>query len=162
MQEKISTAAQFGIVVHQSFYVIKGVKLPSGAFGDVDVTENLLDDGNYHTQKEWTNHRKKTGWGPCSAPLIFSVLSALYDNKGVKGVEKLRKLFADDFRNYLMMTATGISYRSSGLDIVTHDAGTPEERTLEARLVGSDGYVDAEMGDVKHPPLSNQDFYTNQ
>lgn len=158
MQQQASVQAPFGIVKPQSFYTLQGVRLPNGAYGNVQVTEKLLDNGKSRTQREWQDYRKETGWGPGSAPLITAVLTALYDNKGAEGVEELRRLFSDDFKKQLMMTATGVTYRTGASDIVTHDSGTPEQRTLEARLAGPDGYINESVGGEMQALLGSADI----
>lgn len=139
------TEVPFGIVRPQSFYTVQGVRLPNGAYGHVQVTEELLDNGRSRTQQGWQEYRKETGWGPGSGPLITALLTALHDNKSAENVEELRKIFGNDFRNNWMMTATGVAYRAKAPDMVTHDAGTPDERTLEARLIGPDGLINEGM-----------------
>ena len=145
-----STGAQFNIIKHRDFYTVQRVLLPKGAIGDVQVTSNLLNDGHPGTQSELA----KTGWLG-SAPLITALYTTLYYKQGHEGVEELRKLFADDYRRHMMMTATGITYRAEPPDLVTHNFGTPAAHTLEARLVWPNGYVDARMGDVTQALLGN-------
>ncbi len=158
MLQQALTGAPFYVIKPQSFYTIQGVRLPNGAYGDVQVTEKLLDNGRSRTQRGWQAYRDETGWGPGSAPLITAVLATLYDNRSADGVEELRKLFADDFRKNWMMTATGITYRAEGLDVVTHDAGTPYERTLEARLIGPDGKLNEGMSGETQALLGSSDI----
>ena len=155
MALQTSTGAPFQIIRPQSFYTLEGVMLPSGAYGNVQVTENLLDGGRSRTQAGWLEYRNQTGLGPGSGPLITAVLTAGFDNQGLEGVKDLRKLFTDDFRTRVMTTATGITYRAEEPDLVTHDFGTPAAHTLEARLVGPDGRINAEMGDITQALLGN-------
>lgn len=157
MTQQTLTEVPFGIVRPQSFYTIQGVKLPSDAYVDVQVTEKLLDNGRSRTQSGWRDYRKETGWGPGSGPLITAVLTTLYDNRNAEGVDELRKIFGDDFRKHWMMTATGITYRAGASDIVTHDPGTPEQRTLDAPLVGLEGRVNERMSDEIEALLGNRD-----
>lgn len=150
--------------------------LPSGSYGAVQVTEKLLDNGRFRTQAGWQAYRNETGWGPGSAPLQFALHSAVYDNNiailaalaegrgdaeklrvTLASVKKLRSLFAGDFRNRWMMTATGVTYRAGASGIVTHDAGTPEERTLEARLAGPNGRIDDGMSGEMQALLGSPD-----
>ncbi|MFH1181998.1 MAG: hypothetical protein V1702_03495 [Candidatus Woesearchaeota archaeon] len=155
MVEQALTGAQFRIINPQDFYTIEGVKLPNGSYGAVQVTKKLLDGGRSYIQRSLPMHITKTGWGPGSGPLITAVLTALFDNKGVEGVEELKALFAGDFKEW-NMTSTGITYRAIH-DLVTHDIGLPEQTTLEARLVGPDGYVDKKMSQVMQALLGNND-----
>ena len=148
------TGAPFGIVKPQSFYTIGGVLLPTGAYGDVQVTERRLDGGRSRTQAGWVDYWRQTGWGIGSGPLRTATIKTLFGNKDDKDVEELRSLFAEDFRE-AVITSTRVTYRAEGLDLITHDAGMPEERTLEARLVGPDGRVNAEMSDVMQALLGN-------
>lgn len=177
MLQQTLTVPKFGIVPPQDFYTVKGVLLPSGAYSDVQVTSQLLDGGRYRTQAGWAEHRKHTGWGPGSGPLNFAVDSTLYDkakeidlalSEGngdaeqlrvlLGNIEMLRVLRADDFRKHLMMTGTRVTYRpGSKLDLVTHDAGTPEQRTLEARLVGPNGYINEGMSGEMQALLGSPD-----
>ncbi len=151
MQADVSTGAQFGIVMPQSFYTVKGVWLPyAQAHRDVQVTTDLLNGERSGTQRELA----ETGWLG-SAPLITAVLASLYDHQNTEGVEELRRLFAGDFRKQGIMTSTHISYRSSGLDVVTHDVGTPGQRTLEACLVGPDGRITGEMSEETQALFGN-------
>lgn len=158
MPPQTLTEVPFKIVSPQSFYTIQGVRLPSGAYGDVQVTEKLLDNGESRTQRGWQDYRNETGWGPGSGPLITAVLTTLYDNRAAEGVEELRKILGDDFKNRWMMTATGITYRAGASDIVTHDFGTPEQRTLEARLVGSNGLINERMSEEIQALLGSRDI----
>ena len=151
MSQPASTSAQFKIIRPQNFYTIEGVMLPSGAYGDVQVTVNPLNDGRSGTQSELA----KTGWLG-SAPLFTALLTTLYDKRDQEGVEELRKLFAEDFRRKVM-TATRITYRTEAPDLITHDFGTPAAHTLEARLVGPGCYVNAEMGDVTQALFGSRD-----
>lgn len=151
MQKQVLTAPEFGVVKPQGFYTVKGVWLPyAQAYRDVQVTTDLLNDGRPGTQSELA----KTWWLG-SAPLITALLASLYVNKDGAGVEELRNLFSGDFRNNLMMTSTSVSYRPSGLDSVAHDAGTPEQRTLEARMTGPDGYLNDKMSEEIQALLGN-------
>ncbi len=152
------TEVPFGIVRPQSFYTVQRVMLPNDSYGNVQVTEKLLDNGRSRTQREWQDYRRTTGWGPGSGPLVTAVLTALYDNRSAEGVEELRKVFGDDFRKNVMMTATEITYRAEASDIVTHDSGTPEQRTLEARLVGPDGRIKESMREEVQALLGSRDI----
>ncbi len=145
MQQQAFTEVPFALVRPQSFYTIQGVRLPNDAYGDVQVTEKLLDNGRFRTPGEWRVYRKETGWGPGSGPLVTAVLTALYDHRAANGVEDLKKMFRADLKKHWMATATGITYRAGASDVVTHDSGTPEQITLEARLAGSNGYIKESM-----------------
>lgn len=158
MQQQALVQAPFGIVRPESFYTIEGVMLPNGAYGDVQVTEKLLDDGRSRTQRGWRDYRNATGWGPGSGPLITAVLMTLYDNRSTEGVKELRNILGDDFRKHWMMTATGITYLVGAFDIVTHDSGAPEQRTLEARLVGPDGRINERMSEEIEALLGSADI----
>ena len=149
--QQTSTGAPFNIIRHQDFYTVQGVLLSKEAYGDIQVTTDQLYGGRSETQSELA----KTGWLG-SAPLITALLTTLHGKQDQEGVEYLRKLFAHEF--FIgMMTSTRITYRAEAPDLVTHDIGTPEQRTLESHLVGPDGYVTAEMGDITQALLGNKD-----
>ncbi len=153
------TGVPFRIVRPQPFYTIEGVSYPypNGQRVSVQVTADLLDDGRSRTHPQWVEYWKQTGWSPGSGPLEYALFASLHDNRGAVGVEELRRLFAEDFKSCWMMTATGVTYRPSGLDLVTHDAGTPEARTLEVRLTGPDGPINDEMSDEIRALLGSPD-----
>ncbi len=141
------TGAQFKVTMPERFYTVEGVKLP-GEYGNVQVTTTLF-------RSETQSELEKTGWLG-SAPLITALFTALYDNKGVHGVEELRKLFADDFK-IGVMTATRVTYQAEAPDLVTHGVGMLKPRTLEARLIGPNGYVNTNMSDLTQALFGNSD-----
>lgn len=157
MAQQSLTQQQFSIVQLEGLYVVGGLMLPNGEYGYVGVLQQVLGGSWPRTRAVWQEYKRQTRWGPGSAPLVTAVLTALYEHQDIEGVEELRKLFAGDFGNNWMMTSTGVTYRAEGPDVVTHDAGTPDERALEARLVGPKGPVNAEMSDALQALLGTGD-----
>ncbi len=147
MTQPALTQPPFSIVVPQGFYTVNGVLLPTGKYGSVEITTQPLDGGRSRTPDGWADYRQLTGWGPGSGPLHMALFKGLYEHQEDEGVKKLKRLFAADLRNW-MVTSTRVTYQTEGLDIVTHDDGMPEEITLEARLVGPSGYINAGMSDA--------------
>ena len=105
----------------------------------------LLDGGNSHKQDEWV---KISDQLPDTRAYYASLL-ALYKNKdGVQSdlVEKVREMFAKDFKENWMMTSTRITYKPKGKDEVTHDLGSNSESSIDVTFVGPDNYVNSKSG----------------
>lgn len=120
--------------------------LYDGVASVVDISKALLDNGASHTQSGWIETTRQGEWKLPSGPLYFAVLAALYDNKDSYDVNKLRKMFANDFKKYFMMTSTHIDYAHEGLDTVVHDVGYITKRTEKRDIVGVDGYINEASG----------------
>ena len=88
---------------------------------------------------------KKYGIEIPSVPLIWAISSQAYALRDVNlgDAEELKNFLSAGFRQY-PNTSTRIVYNPSGNDLVVHSSGTSREYSLDAEVVGSDGF----MGDI--------------
>lgn len=147
-------------------YIVEGVRLPDGKLGVLHVTEKPLSPLHhrgkytYCNPSEFAEIRKQTGFGPASLPLYMACVEALHDNDGKDGAADLKQILSWSSMKHTggLVTSTSVIYRAAGPDVVRHDVGTPEERTLEVRLVGRSGYLNRGMEDVTQALFGKQDF----
>jgi serine/threonine protein kinase len=136
----------------------------------VDWSKELLHGGESLTQDQHIERLKGKEWKLADAELYTATIMALYENRAhpdtgqKKLVEKVKEMFAKDFKKHWMMTGTRARYRAnkdkevvqeiryaSGNDDAIHDYMQPEQRTVEEDLVGPNGWVNATSG--LQPPV---------
>lgn len=143
-----SAQSQFSIESLEDRYRIYGL-MYQGRVHTADISKELLDNGQSHTQFEWIQMTKQAEWKLASAPLYFVVMDALYENRNHPDnvqkslVEEIRAMFANDFRQYFMTTSTRILYKEGGrdLDVVAHDVGYASMSAEQVSIVGPDAYI---------------------
>ncbi|MCH8003947.1 MAG: hypothetical protein IH934_04935 [Nanoarchaeota archaeon] len=157
--EALEVITTLEVVQPEKLYTIKGVRLQNGENLIVQVTVGLLDKSNAHSQREWGEYGKQTGWGLVSGPLMTALFTNLYDNQDVDGVEEIRKIFAADSKDHgtMIMTNTRIKYTKDGSDVITHNWGMPDEFSLEGRLRGTNDFIGPGMEDLTLALLGNGD-----
>ena len=128
---------------HDDRYIISPV-LYRGELYQVSLGADLLDGGKKHTQDQWVDALQGTEWRLPSAPLMLGLLSTLYsvrDGTDASLVAEVQEKLKKDFKDLWMMTGTRIKYATNGLDTVLHEYRSPEEYSLEAPILGPDGWV---------------------
>ncbi|MBI2564831.1 hypothetical protein HYV79_02470, partial [Candidatus Woesearchaeota archaeon] len=138
---KTSNTRNFSIEEREDSYVLHSVEYADEVC-DFTWTKELLDGGNTHTQDYWV---KITDQLPDARDYYTSLLE-LYKNKdGTQSglVEKVRQMFAKDFKDYWMMTSTRITYKPKGKDKVTHNYNIASETSVNITFVGPDDYVNS-------------------
>lgn len=133
-------SSNFSIESIADRYIIHGVPY-NGEVCRVNLSKALLDNGASHPQTDWIKMTRQGEWKLPSGPLYFAVLAALYDNKDSDKVGEVKKMLANDFKDYFMMTSTCIRYAREGLDTVVHDFGYASERAEKANIVGVEGCI---------------------
>jgi hypothetical protein len=138
---KTTNTGDFSINETTDSYTLNNVFL-GGVMHSFAWTKELLDGGNSHIQDDWV---KITDQLPDTRAYYASLLE-LYKNKdGPQSdlVEKVRKMFAKDFKDNWMMTGTRVTYKPKGKDKVTHNYDSASETSIDTTFVGSDGYVNS-------------------
>jgi hypothetical protein len=90
----------------------------------------------YETEKQKGNPH------PTDAPLIWAIATKSHElrNQNPEVSEKLRQFFRTGFRKY-PNTLTRIAYEPSGKDKIIHNYRTSDEYSIDAEVVGSEGFV---------------------
>ncbi|MBI5066457.1 hypothetical protein HZA97_09570 [Candidatus Woesearchaeota archaeon] len=138
----VVSSGNFSIEELKDVYVLRGVEC-GDELGAFTWIKKLLDGGKSHTQEEWV---KITYELPDARDYYLSLL-ALYKNKdGPQAglVEQVRRMFAEDFKNYLMMTSSRVNYKPGTNDELIHNYGSSSEDCKDIAFVGPCGYVGSE------------------
>jgi hypothetical protein len=141
--------AEFRLTTSPDFYTLEGITL-QGKPGRVEIAKELVNNSLYRTQEEWAALPGLGQHG--SGPLIYSVLSALYDHRDDKSANSLISHFTRTLEHYGLETSTRIYYQPSGLALIKHDYGLPSEQTLEMRFPSVPFGIC--LGDIETPEIT--------
>ncbi len=108
-------------------------------------------DTNYRSQDNCVSFLSAKGQKLISAPELGAVFEAMYDNKKggyKKEIRAAKKFFREILTKHMLMTGSMVIYNPDGNDKVIHNYGLEDVRTIDANLVGPDGYVGREHSSV--------------
>ena len=136
---------------NENFWNIPGVDY-RGETGTYRLFESMTPSLNQAQLTELYNGEKPKGNShPMDSVLHFAILSAAHNLKdeSLEEAERLRNFLQAGFRQYAN-TLTRVIYGSleSKSDKVIHNHGTSDEYSLDAKVVGADGWI-KDMHDKK-------------
>ncbi|MBI4117034.1 hypothetical protein HY449_04800 [Candidatus Pacearchaeota archaeon] len=131
------------------FWTVGRVPYRNGLYR-IDLSKQLLDRGQNHTQDEWSQFsesaKQKGDFYVGNFPLYHALFAALHNLKGdsqiEKDVEAARNFLEKEFHANWLITLTRIKYSKTGKDKVIHNHGMQNCSVVDAEFVGPDEYVE--------------------
>jgi len=125
----------------QDAWKIEGVEYKNGIY-NVNLSKQLLDNGNSKTQQQWADYRNQTnGFYTADMPLHHAIFKALYQQRDTNQAKEAREFLEQQFREKWLTTLTRITYTPRGKDKATHNFGTQEQYEIDENIIGEDGWI---------------------
>jgi hypothetical protein len=128
-------------------YIMRPIIYRNSSY-EVSVAKEWLPDVN--TPTEWIDYLRDTQEKLASAPLQMLTLMFLYDKRNESPlVERVREELRGDYHigNWIANSSRVIIAPTNGTDKIIHEHGMPDEYSIDANVIGSDGWNPLNMND---------------